>query len=132
MRFRGTGIRRVTSSGASPSTDTCQPVSRTFHAGSRSVVQYHVALNRMSGRPPRMPLMVMRCAAPFPASIGARRNRRDVAGHRQLAACFHRVERQPDRIGHQPQRRAETRAQVVGSKLLKRPGGSAVAHQIED
>jgi len=32
-------------------------------------VQNHVALNRMRGRSARMPLMVMRCTATFPASI---------------------------------------------------------------
>ena len=57
-----------TSSGASPSTMTRQPVARRSQAGSSSVVQYHVARKRRTGRPSRIPDTVRRCAATVPAS----------------------------------------------------------------
>ena len=63
----GTGKWMSTSSGVSPSTSTCHPVSRRSQAGSTSAVRYQLALNVTSGRPFRMPLTCIRCAAMVPA-----------------------------------------------------------------
>jgi hypothetical protein len=80
----------------------------------------------------RLPEIVIRCAATLPAANTARGDRGLAAGHRQLPACFHRFEGQSDRVRDQPQRRAETRAQVIGSELLEGPGGATEAHQVEE
>ena len=121
------------SSGVSPWTSRCQPVSRRSHAGSTSVVRYQLALKVSSGRPSRMPLTCIRCAPMVPASQVAGGDVHVVAGRRHLTGRLDRVERERERLGQDLERAGERRAAVRLDATRVEGGGVAPEpHEVED
>ena len=121
-----------TSSGRSPSNERCQPVSRSSHAGSRSVVRYQLARKRMNGRPPRIPATSIRWAPMVPGSILPAAISVD-----RRATAASAVDTTPSKgaecVGDHTQRRAESGARVGRPAFgVERRRIAPESHQVED
>ena len=121
MRLERDGETDLDVERASPSTVTRQPVWRRSQSGSRSVVQYQVARKLQqrlaaSDARDRHALGRHRAGRDVPAAISRRRR-----GRRDLAGGLDRVERQAERLGHEPQRRTEAPCAVGHDRGRRRP-----------
>ena len=103
----GTGKRMSTSSGVSPSTRTCQPVSRRSQAGSTSVVRYQLALKLSSGPAPVQSRHLEALRRDGARLDPPRRDLGGLAGHRHLALRHDVVEREREGVGEEAQRPGE-------------------------